>query len=115
MSILIYYEAPLFAFVLLAAYTIYQLILARKLLKGGSLSEPYKWFILAAISIMLWSIDHIYHDLKPLSESMQLFFHYGISHGLLLISMLCLTIAAFRTKKVYASVLAVNPKPGKRG
>jgi hypothetical protein len=105
MSIPIYYEVPLFIFVLLAIYTIYKLVIARRLLTGGSLNEPYLWFIIAAIFFLLWGVDHIYHDMVPLSENLRLFFHYVISHGMLLISMICIAIAAGKTTKIYSSIL----------
>src|SRR3989344_4433171 len=105
MIIPLYYEIPLFAFVLLALYTIHKMWVARKLLAGGSLKEPYLWFIIATVFFLLWSLDHIYNDLYPLPDNVQVFSHYIISHGMLLISMACIAVAAGKTVRIYKGML----------
>lgn len=113
MSIPIYYEIPLFVFILLGLYTIYSLIVARKCLEGGNLSKPYLWFIIATVFFLLWSFDHIYNDIVPAEES-AVFYHYFISHGLLLISMICIAIAAGKTKRIYESFIKKNSEGFKK-
>ncbi len=103
MNIPLVYELPLIVFIILAIYTIYRLYLAKKPLGKGSLAQPYNWFIAATVFLMLWAVDHMYHDLVPLSEELQTFFHYILSHGLLLIAMVCLTVSADKTKKALNS------------
>jgi hypothetical protein len=100
MNIPLIYEIPLFLFIGLAIYTIYAFFAARKIWAGGTLVKTYSWLILATIFFTLWGIDHVYHDMFPLSEKLLLFFHYGISHGFLLISMICLAISAYQTKLI---------------
>lgn len=100
MNIPFFYEIPLFVFIALSIYTVYAFFVARKIWAGGMLAKPYSWLIYATLFFTFWGIDHVYHDLFPLSEQLLLFFHYGISHGFLLISIVCLTIAAYQTKAI---------------
>lgn len=94
-SLQITYEIPLFIYVVLGIYTIFQLRKAREELKSGPLARAYKWFIFAAIFFTLWAVDHMFHDLMPtLTEGMKDFFHFVISHGFQLIAMVCVAIAA---------------------
>ncbi len=106
----IIYEVPLFIFVILSIYTIWQLIVARKLLAGGEIRRPYLWFIIASIFFALWGVDHIFHDFFPLSAESAHFFHYVISHGLLLISMIFITIAARLTSFIYKATISADEK-----
>jgi len=98
MIIPIIYEVTLFVFVLLGAYTVYSLFLARKAIGQGVFAEPYGWFIASTLFLILWAVTHIYNDLVPLPADLDLFSHYIVSHGLLLIAMVCLTVAAIKTK-----------------
>lgn len=104
MKIPLIYEVPLFLFIILAIYTIYQLWLAKKPFAGGSLVKPYNWFIAAAVFLGLWAVDHIYNDLIPRPAELTIFFHYVISHGMLLISMVCIAVAAAKTKSMFSEV-----------
>lgn len=100
----------MFIFVGLSIYTIWQLIVARKLLVGGQIRRPYLWFILSSIFFTLWGVDHIFHDLIPLPVELRDFFHYVISHGFLLISMIFITVAARLTSSIYKSVISADEK-----
>lgn len=104
MKIPLIYELPLFIFVLLAIYTIYQLWLAKKPFTGGSLVGPYNWFIAATVFLGLWSIDHMFNDLVPRPAELTMFFHYVVSHGMLLIAMVCIAVAAAKTKDMFKGV-----------
>jgi hypothetical protein len=99
----LYYEAPLFIFVVLAAYSIYQLITIIKSFDHNPHKETYLWLIYATTFFAAWSLDHIFHDLYPLPSDVVLFFHYVISHGFLLLSMICIAVAATKTKKIHSS------------
>jgi len=49
-SLQLIYEIPLFSYVILGVYTIFQLIKARQsLTKDSPLNESYRWFILAGV------------------------------------------------------------------
>jgi|SRR3989344_3572555 len=99
-SLQLIYEIPLFSYVILGVYTIFQLIKARQsLTKDSPLNESYRWFILAGVFFLLWSLDHIYTDLVPLQENLRGFFHFVISHGFQIIGMICIAIAAKKTQK----------------
>lgn len=99
-SLQLIYEIPLFLYAILGIYTIFQLIKARQSLpKDSPLNESYRWFILAGVFFLLWSLDHMYHDLVPLPEGLKNFFHFVISHGFQLIGMVCVAIAARKTQE----------------
>jgi len=91
------YEIPLFIFLVLSAYTIFQLKKAKAHLGKSPMADSYKWIMVAAIFFTLWGVDHIYHDLVTLPEHLRLFFHYIISHGFLLTAMVFIAIAARKT------------------
>ncbi len=104
MAISIYYEVPLFVFILIAIYVIYQLVNVRKYLADGELKDSQMWLILGAVFFALWATIHIYFDMFPVAEDKKLFFHYIISHGMCLISMICIGISAKKTGKIYSNL-----------
>lgn len=107
----IIYEIPLFLFVLIAIYVIYSLVKVRSYVNDTELKGIHSWLIYASISFSLWAVDHIFHDLYPFKNiTTQLFFHYVISHGFLLISMICIGISAKKTKDVYTHVIEKKRK-----
>ena len=95
------YEAPLFVFVILGLFTIYRVNTVRMYIPEGNLRKSYLWIVLATIFLTLWAVDHMYHDLIPLDPELVLFFHYGISHGFLLIGMICVSISALKIQDAY--------------
>ena len=104
----IFYEIPLFVFIVVAIYAIYQLTIVREQLAPGDLRDAHMWLIAGVISFTLWGLDHLYHDLVPLSAELQLFFHYVISHAFLMIAMICIGISAKKTKDVYLRIVGTN-------
>ena len=110
------YEIPLFIFIALALYTIHKLWVAQRLLSGGSLREPYRWFIAATVFFLLWGLNHVYNDVVPLPAATQVFLHYVVSHGMLVVSMLCIAVAAGKTERIYIGMLDPHgKKKGKTG
>ena len=105
-----FYEVPLFIFVILAIYSITLFTKSAKLLAGGKLQKSMSWLLFATIFFTLWGIDHIYHDLVPLSPDMRDFFHYIVSHGMLLIALVCLAVSAHATNEAYGSVVSTDKK-----
>ncbi len=99
-----YLDIPLFIFVILAFLTIYKLIKVKSYLSEGKLKESYVWLVVVAISFSLWGVDHLYHDLVPLGD-LEVFFHYVVSHGFLMISIVALYISASKLGKAHKDLL----------
>lgn len=96
----LFYVIPLFIFVFLAVYTIYELTKAkRQFLSQGPLFDSFGLLVMASIFLGMWGIEHIFHDLFPMQPDLGDFFHYVVSHGFLLAAMISITVAAKRTQK----------------
>ena len=107
----ILYEIPLFLFVLIAIYVIYSLVKVRSYVNDTELKGTHSWLIYASVFFSLWAVDHIFQDLYPFRDAnIQLFFHYVISHGFLLISMICIGISVKKTREIYAHVVEKRTK-----
>lgn len=96
----IYYETPIFVFVVLALYTIYKLNKVRTYMAEGALRQSFFWIVIASISFIVWGIVHIISDFFS-SDATKLILHYGVSHIFLLISMICLAISASKIEESY--------------
>ena len=92
-------EVPLFIFVLLGIYTAYQLKKAKEHIGKSPIADSYKWFIFSAIFFTLWAIIHIYFDFAGFPEGLENFVHYIVSHGVALIGMAFIAIAAWKTSQ----------------
>jgi len=93
------YEIPLVVYTILGVFAIYQLMKAKKSLTSQSpLTESYNWFIIAAIFFSLWAVVHIYTDLMGLPVELGDFFHFVISHGMQVVGMICVSVAAWKTQ-----------------
>ena len=69
----------------------------------GALRQSFFWIVVASISFTLWGVVHIIGDFLN-TESLGVVLHYGVSHGFLLVSMLCLAFAAGKIQKAYKAL-----------
>ncbi|MEK6757765.1 MAG: hypothetical protein AABX88_01425 [Nanoarchaeota archaeon] len=93
----IIYEIPLFVFIVLGIYAIYQLKIAKAHLGKGPIADSYGWLIWATGFFLLWAVDHIMHDLVNFEPSLGHFLHYYVSHMFVVIGMVFIVIAAKKT------------------
>ncbi|GBE19666.1 MAG TPA: hypothetical protein ENG87_01070 [Candidatus Pacearchaeota archaeon] len=94
------YDIPIFVFIALALYTTYKLNKVRNYLLEGALKKSYFWLVVASIFFTLWAVSHLVSDFLGYGD-LELILHYGISHGFLLISMLCIAISAQKIQGAY--------------
>ena len=102
-AIPLYYEIPLFLFIFVAIFVIKQIMKVDKNFAEGDLKESYNWLMLSSVFFTLWAVMHLYADLFKMPSGQELFFHYVISHGFLLISMMCLGMSALKTQRAYTT------------
>lgn len=94
MAVPFIYEIPILVILILLFYFVIQNFLTMRAISTSPLKKVHSWLIAAGIFFMVWGADHLYNDIVPLTENEELFFHYVVSHGGLLIAVICLAMAA---------------------
>ena len=93
MTIPTFYEIPTFLVLLVAIYTLYLLKSVWGDISKGRFKNSYTWIAISLSLFILWGVVHLYLDLWPLVENAELFFHYAVSHMLLLFAVISLAFA----------------------